>query len=61
MFEWGSYYKIGVHGKAFFFDDGDWKKSDKEPAEVIRRIRFRIELEKNQGTSRFLSGALRSE
>jgi hypothetical protein len=23
----GSYYKIGIHGKVFRFDDGEWKLS----------------------------------
>jgi hypothetical protein len=25
----GSYYKIGIHGKVFRFDDGEWKLSSR--------------------------------
>lgn len=25
----GSYYKIGVHGKLYYYDDGEWRKSNK--------------------------------
>lgn len=54
IYEWGSYYKIGLHDKPYYFD-GSWKKSDKDASEVSRRISYRINLERATGKSRFAS------
>lgn len=34
----GLYYKIGIHNKAFFWDDSEWVKSGKSAVEVERAI-----------------------
>lgn len=32
----GSYYKVGLHGKAFIWIEGEWKRSSKDKAEIIK-------------------------